>query len=240
MNIGVRLETIAKMVPKGASFADIGTDHAYLPVFLLSQDIIDSAIAGDIAAGPCQAAKTTISMYGFSKKIEVRQGSGLEILKPGEADVIAIAGMGAGTIIDILEAKPDIAKAAQLLLQPMTGADALRAWLVEKGWEITDEELALENAHLYDIISAKYTGISQAPNGRAERLIGSINLKKQHPLLAKQFAKQEAAIKKLLNNMSHSKAAMESDKYKDLCVLLKELEALSNESNPEGCNADNE
>lgn len=240
MNIGVRLEAIAGMVPKGACFADIGTDHAYLPVFLLAQDIIDSAIAGDIAAGPCQAAKTTISMYGFSKKIEVRRGSGLEILKPGEANVIAIAGMGAGTIIEILEAKPDIAKGAQLLLQPMTGADTLRAWMAENGWEITDEELAMENTHLYDIISAKYTGIPQAPAGRAERLIGSINLKKKHPLLVQQFAKHEAAIKKLLGNMSHSQAAMESDKYKELCVLLKELEALANESNPEGCNADNE
>lgn len=231
MNIGVRLEMIAKLVPEGASFADIGTDHAYLPVYLVSNNIISRAIAGDIAAGPCQAAKTTISMFGLNKAIEVRQGSGIEILKPGEADVIAIAGMGASTIIDILSACPEIAQKAMLLLQPMTGAEVLREWLALNGWLISREELALENNHLYDIIQATYVGIPQPPGTKAERLIGKFNLAEKPELLEAQFAKQRYAIEKLLGNMSHSTKAMESDKYKDLQNLLKELEVLANACN---------
>ena len=103
MHIDRRLETIANLVPQGCVLADIGTDHAYLPVWLLEKQRISRAIAGDIAAGPCQAARTTVAQFGQHKHVEVRQGSGLKVLSPGEADCIAIAGMGASTIISILE-----------------------------------------------------------------------------------------------------------------------------------------
>lgn len=227
MNIGERLAKIAELVPQNAKFADIGTDHAYLPVALVIDKKIDKAIAGDIAAGPCQAARNTVSMYGCTKNIQVRQGSGLEILKAGEADVIAIAGMGAGTIIEILSASPEIAQEAQLILQPMTGAESLREWLSLQSWKITDETLVLENNHLYDIICAKYVGRPQPVASKAERYIGTINMAKKEPILRAQFDKHLAAVRKLLGNMSHSEKAMETDKYKELNKLLKELEVLA-------------
>ena len=93
MNIGARLEAVAKLVPQGCVLADIGTDHAYLPVWLLQKGQIKAAVAADIAAGPCRAAQTNIGMYGLRDKIEVRMGSGLTVLKPGEADGAVIAGM---------------------------------------------------------------------------------------------------------------------------------------------------
>ena len=97
MNIGARLEAVAKLVPQGCVLADIGTDHAYLPVWLLQKGQIKAAVAADIAAGPCRAAQTNIGMYGLRGKIEVRMGSGLTVLKPGEADGAVIAGMGGST-----------------------------------------------------------------------------------------------------------------------------------------------
>ena len=135
MHIDRRLETIANLVPQGCVLADIGTDHAYLPVWLLDKQRIARAIAGDIAAGPCQAARTTVAQFGQHEHVEVRQGSGLKVLSPGEADCIAIAGMGASTIISILEDDTEVAQSAELLvLQPMAGAASLRAWLCSHSW----------------------------------------------------------------------------------------------------------
>ena len=72
MHLDKRLQAVASFVPQGAAFADIGTDHAYLPVWLLEKGIIASAVAGDIAAGPCQAARTTVAMHGAAAAISVR------------------------------------------------------------------------------------------------------------------------------------------------------------------------
>ena len=133
MHLDKRLQAVASFVPQGAAFADIGTDHAYLPVWLLEKGIIASAIAGDIAAGPCQAARTTVAMHGAAAAISVRQGSGLAVLKPGEVDCIAICGMGGSTISSILAADMPIALSVRrLILQPMAGAAALRRWLVNR------------------------------------------------------------------------------------------------------------
>ena len=96
MNIGARLEAIAALVPQNCVVADIGTDHAYLPVWLMQKGLIKAAIAADIAEGPCRAAQTNIGMYGLKDKIEVRRGSGLTVLKPGEADGAVIAGRKLG------------------------------------------------------------------------------------------------------------------------------------------------
>lgn len=82
MNIGARLEAIAALVLQNCVVADIGTDHAYLPVWLMQKGLIKAAIAADIAEGPCKAAQTNIGMYGLKDKIEVRRGSGLTVLKP--------------------------------------------------------------------------------------------------------------------------------------------------------------
>ena len=143
MHIDRRLETIANLVPQGCVLADIGTDHAYLPVWLLEKQRIARAIAGDIAAGPCQAARTTVAQYGQHENVEVRQGSGLKVLSPGEADCIAIAGMGASTIISILDDDMEVAQSAKLLvLQPMAGAHlcvrgcvaTAGSWLPKSWW----------------------------------------------------------------------------------------------------------
>ena len=90
MHLDKRLQAVASLVPQGSRLADIGTDHAYLPVWLVRNGAIASAVAGDIASGPCQAARATVAMYATADKIAVRQGSGLAVLAPGEAACLAI------------------------------------------------------------------------------------------------------------------------------------------------------
>ena len=225
MNIGERLETIGRQVPAGSVLADIGTDHAYLPVWLLQQGRISRAVAGDIAAGPCMVARTTIAMHGLQDRVEVRQGSGLEVLQPGEADCIVIAGMGGSTISSILAAAPEIARSAKLLvLQPMAGAAGLRQWLTANGWQLTDEELVDDPPHFYEIICAE-PGQDKAYSA-AEYAVGPVLLRKGHRLLAQQLARQINGCRQLLQNMERSETARASAKYQELQALLAALEVL--------------
>ena len=244
MRLDKRLQAVASLVPRGSRFADIGTDHAYLPVWLLEQGVIASAVAGDIAAGPCQTARTTVAMHGAASSIAVRQGSGLAVLSPGEADCIAICGMGGSTIISILAADMAVAKGAQrLLLQPMAGAAALRRWLVAQGWCITREALVDDEPHFYEIICAERAEKCAARASDAgeqccseqagptsysevEYLVGPALLRDGHPLLAKQIARQQASLHELLTNMARSERAKASTKYQEAQKLLQALEAL--------------
>lgn len=230
MNIGDRLEAIGKLVPQGCVLADIGTDHAYLPVWLLEQGKIASAIAGDIAEGPCLAAKNTVSMHGMKGKVEVRIGSGLKVLQTGEADCIAIAGMGASTMIEILEADMPLAvEAKRLVLQPMAGAASLRKWLIQNGWHIVAEDLVADGRHLYEIMVAE-RGESEAFSD-AVLEIGPSLIEAKHSLLAQQFARQINNYKKLLANMGKSEQARASEKYIAWEKLVQELEALADACN---------
>ena len=101
-----RLLCVAKHIRRGSVLADIGTDHARLPVYLVEQGICPRAIASDLRRGPAEAARKTIRAAGLSETIEVRLGDGLTTVAAGEAGDIAIAGMGGETIAAILDACP--------------------------------------------------------------------------------------------------------------------------------------
>lgn len=228
MNIGARLESIAALVPQNCVVADIGTDHAYLPVWLMQKGLIKAAIAADIAEGPCRAAQTNIGMYGLKDKIEVRCGSGLTVLKPGEADGAVIAGMGGSTIVQILEESPEVAKTLKfLIVQPMAGAPGLRRWACENGWRIADEALAEEPQHLYEIIML--VPGSESPHSSIEYEIGPRLIEKQPPLFGRHIEKLYAAYARMLKSMAQSSKAQQSGKYKKMQELLAGLEEYKHE-----------
>lgn len=232
MNIGARLETVGSLVLPNSILADIGTDHAYLPVYLLQEGKIASAIAGDIAQGPCKAAENTIAMYNMRNKIQVRLGSGLSVLSPNEVNCISIAGMGGSTMVEILSADMEIAKSAErLILQPQTGAAGLRKWLLANGWEFIKEKLVWENKRLYEIIAAEKVQMPNREYSAAELEIGPRLLDSKHPLLKDQFAKQLDTYSKQLGFMKKSANAVHTDKYLQLKKMVEELEALAHECN---------
>ena len=153
-----RLSAVADLVRRGSRLADIGTDHAYLPVHLVEQGICPSAIASDIGEGPLEAARRTVAAAGLTREIPCRLGNGLVTVSPDEVEDIAVAGMGGETIAAILEAAPWVKDARlRLILQPMTHAEDLRRWLLTNGFSVLEEHLVRDGRHLYPVMAAEYT-----------------------------------------------------------------------------------
>lgn len=187
MKIPERIIRIAGFIPKGTIVADIGTDHALLPVYLIQNGICPKVIASDLYPGPLETAKANVLLFGLNAFIEIRQGDGLQPLEPGEADVIVVAGMGGVKIKDILAASPDVLKSARrLVLQPQSAAGSLRRWLLENNWSLMDEDLVLENGLFYVIIVAEPRPLDSSCAGEEDDLlleIGPRLVEKRHPLL---------------------------------------------------------
>lgn len=153
-----RLSAVAALVRPGSRLADIGTDHAYLPVHLVQAGVCPSAIASDIGAGPLDAARRTVTENGLTSEIALRLGNGLATVSAGEVEDIAIAGMGGETIVAILEAAPWVQnEGVRLILQPMTRAEDLRRWLLTHGFSVLEEHLIIDGRHLYPVLAAQYT-----------------------------------------------------------------------------------
>ena len=147
-----RLQLLADMVPAGCRLADVGTDHGYLPVWLLQRGRTQSAIAADIGAEPLAHARRTAEEYGV-EGMDFRLCDGLRDIAPDEVDTVVIAGMGGETIIAILESAAWTKDGAHtLLLQPMTKAAELRRWLSVNGYAFTEERLVWDKNYLYPVL----------------------------------------------------------------------------------------
>lgn len=153
--ISNRLKMIANKVQPHSRLADIGSDHALLPVYLVSQHIVTFAIAGEYHIGPLESAKKQVKEANLSDKIDVRHGDGLAVVARGEVDCVTIAGMGGNLITRILdEGKDKLDDVRQLILQPNVGEDVVRRWLYEHDWYVTEEDILLEDDKIYEIIHA--------------------------------------------------------------------------------------
>ena len=157
-----RLQLLADMVPEGCRLADVGTDHGYLPVYLLQRRRIRGAVAADIGAEPLAHARRTAEAYGVTG-IDFRLCDGLRDIAPDEVDTVVIAGMGGETIIAILEGAAWTKDGAHtLLLQPMTKAADLRYWLAVNGYGFTEERLVWDKNYLYPVLRVTGGGTPQA------------------------------------------------------------------------------
>lgn len=165
-----RLQKLALLVPAGAKLTDVGTDHGYLPLWLLREGRIASAIATDIGALPLEHARRSAELAGV--ELELRMCDGLSAVKAEETDCVAIAGMGGETIIHILADAPWTKDGAFLLLQPMTKAELLRQWLSENGYRIESEQLVLDKGIIYPILMVR--GGEMEPLSILQRHLGFI------------------------------------------------------------------
>ncbi|UOK40513.1 tRNA (adenine(22)-N(1))-methyltransferase TrmK [Pseudomonas palleroniana] len=158
--LSMRLERVAANVPAESRLADIGSDHAYLPVALMHRGVITAAVAGEVATTPFHAAQRTVRDNGLEQHITVRLANGLAAIEPGDGiTAISLCGMGGETIRDILDAgKACLSGLERLILQPNGGEQPLRQWLMDNGYSILHEELLHENRFYYEIIVAERAG----------------------------------------------------------------------------------
>lgn len=225
VKLSARLHAVARRVPTGAVVADIGTDHAYLPVFLVRTGLATRVIAGEAGRGPFKSARETVRSYGLDGQIEVRLGDGLQVLRPGEADTVVLAGMGGRTICAILSAGHAVlAGVERLLLQPMRDVPLVRRWLLENGWRLFDEEMVYEGGHYYVVIESR--------PGR-ERIGDPILLELGPRLLEKRDAvyhsylqKKRNELKAVLAELQGAKGKRAAERYARLhreAVMLEEV-----------------
>lgn len=221
-----RLREVAAYVPKGAKLLDVGSDHAYLPIFLMEQHKIIGAIAGEVVTGPYKSAVKNVSLSGFSDAIEVRLADGLAAFSPSDkVTAISICGMGGRLIAEILQAgKEQLSGVERLILQPNNREDDLRKWLSANGFRIVAEKIMTENDKYYEIIVAE--------PGNQE--LSAMELRFGPYLFQEKSAIYKAKWQREMDKLTYALSCIPKDNLQDRSVLLEKLnqikEAITHES----------
>ena len=201
MEIKGRLKTIADMVPDCNVICDVGTDHAYIPIYLVKNKKCTKAIASDVREGPADLARRNIDKYRLSENIEVRVGNGLDTVSENEADVIIIAGMGGMLIKEILEEGFNKAKTSKaLILQPMNAIEVVLEWIYRKGFEIHDKGLINEGHKIYNVIVAQWIGKAEEKD-EINYYLGEKLVEKKDPLLIEYIERKIKQFEIIINEM---------------------------------------
>lgn len=185
--------TAAALVTQGYTLADVGTDHGYIPIYLLQQKKIPAAIAMDINEGPLERAKEHIALYGLQAYIQTRLSDGVAALKPGEVEAVLIAGMGGGLVMHILKDGEKVCQSAkELILQPQSEIEHVREFLREEGYTILAEDMVYEDGKFYPMMKVQYQG-ENVEELKLSDLYGGLLLQNRHPVL-KTFLEKERLI----------------------------------------------
>ncbi len=195
MELSKRLQMVASMVTPGMRLADVGTDHAYIPIYLTEQQVIPEAIAMDINKGPLERAEEHIKEHGLEDRIQTRLSDGLQKLKSGEVDAMIAAGMGGALVIRILEDGKEVAKSLkELILQPQSELEKVRRYLLQNGYRIIDENMVLDEGKYYPMMKIQPCSEEEVEEYAPEELkYGKWLLQKANPVL-KQFLEKEIQI----------------------------------------------
>ena len=222
-----RLEVIAGMVPDGAKLADVGTDHGLVPIRLLQEERIRSAVASDIRAGPLSRAMANAAEHSISG-IRFVQCDGLSGICPEEADTIVIAGMGGETIASILKAAPWSHRDRTLILQPMSHPELLRMALADMSLRITRECLVKDSGKIYSVIKA----IAGAPVdlSEAEKYVGKIPMIIDQDFFSDQLEQWEHKFRLAVDGLSRSSREEDAQKCEKLLRICKEIHLLRERS----------
>ena len=193
MELSKRLKAVAELVTPGQKIADIGTDHAYIPIWLVEEKRAVSAIAMDINQGPLAKAKENIELHGLSSYIETRLSGGMKKLCPNEADSVIIAGMGGGLVMKILEdVKEKPLGIREWILQPQSELRRVREYLLASGYQVIAEDMVLDEGKFYPMMKVIR---GEKESYREEELCyGKLLLRQKHPVL-ELFLKKELTIK---------------------------------------------
>ena len=219
-----RLQTVASFVPTGAIVADIGSDHAYLPCYLVMNDIAKGAIAGEVVKGPYESAERQVRTEGLTDQIKVRLADGLAAVSPDDhVDTVTIAGMGGPLIVSILEKHPEsLESVTRLILQPNIHAKVIREWALNNNWAIHDEVILEEDDKIYEVIVLQRGAMTLTEE---ELLLGPILLKRQNDAFKLKWTKEIANWKRVGQAIENAERTAENEaKLQELAHLIQLVE----------------
>ncbi len=227
MIISNRLKHICDLVTEVKSIVDVGTDHGYVPIYLIKYKNVKSAIASDINKGPVERAINNINNYDLQDKIICRLGGGLTTIYPREVEAAVIAGMGGNLIRDIIEDSKEVFKALKyVVVQPVQNPEVLREYIYKSGYIILDEEIIKDEDKYYEIIKVKY-GNAKKQEDPIYYEVSKVLLAKKNPLfkeyLEYKLDKYIGVYEKLTDETEGAKKRKEElqDKIEKLKEFLK-------------------
>ncbi len=221
-----RLEAVASFVPTGAVLADIGSDHAYLPCYLVHKEVISRAIAGEVVKGPYESAVRQVRTEGLTENITVRLADGLAAVHPDDkVDTVTIAGMGGPLIVSILEKHPEaLENVTRLVLQPNIHAKVIREWALQNGWAILNEEILEEDGKVYEILVLQR---GEETLTEAEILLGKQLIAAKSEVFVEKWTKEIANWERVLQSIEKAEATPDIEKKRAelhyLIRLVKEV-----------------
>lgn len=220
-----RLQSAIPYIKKGGIVADIGTDHAYLPIHLVQQGYVRRAVAADINLGPILSARANIEAAGLSALIDTVQTDGLLGIEQYHPDDVLIFGMGGELIARILQDAPWVRnERIGLVLQPMSRATVLRDWLGRNGFSIVGESLTDPHKY-YQTIYARFDGV-ETQYTEEELLLGRRNIETPPPLF-EGFVRHELAVhQRILDGKRLSTDTDVSEELRVIGFLKKRLEKI--------------
>lgn len=231
IRLSERLQAVANLAGKAGIAADVGTDHGYIPIFLVSAGKAERAIAMDVNEGPLLRAWENIRQFHLEEQIETRLSDGLTALQPGEVQVIVAAGMGGALMSRILEEGEAAAHMAErLVLQPQSELPAFRQFLIERGYRITAEDMVYEDGKFYSMMAVKWMG-DKEENPQEE--ISGISLKYgplllagRHPVLQQYLRYQREQKRKILKSLEENARQDAAERKSQVARELAEIEEL--------------
>lgn len=217
ITIDNRLKVCADMVSGNGIVCDVGTDHAYLPAYLIENNICDYVIASDINEGPLKFAQQTIIKYHIEDKIRLLKSDGLKNIPSENVSDVVIAGMGGETIAEIISGTQWLKSGVNLVLQPMTRAGYLRKWLYNNGFEIAEEKAVIQDRFIYTAIRAFYSGY-KFNIGKVTEIAGRINIETDAGM--KYCQNQLSKINNIAMGLSKAGKTEDSQEYQRIAERL--------------------
>ncbi|MBD8028305.1 tRNA (adenine-N(1))-methyltransferase [Ureibacillus sp. Re31] len=211
-----RLEAVASFVPTGAIVADIGSDHAYLPCYLVHKGIVHKAIAGEVVKGPFESAVKQVKMEGLEDSITVRLADGLQAINESDGvNTVTIAGMGGPLIVSILEKNPQLLQTVtRLILQPNIHAKVIREWALSNGWAILDEVILKEDEKIYEILVLQR---GEMKLSEQEILLGNHLMANRSDVFIEKWTKEIQNWRRVLSSIE------QAEETEDIVAKRKEL-----------------
>ena len=216
MELSKRLQAVSDLLSQGLVVADVGTDHGYIPIYLVQTGKTEKAFAMDVNEGPLLRAKAHIAEQGLSEKIEVRISDGVRALSPGECDSVVIAGMGGALAIKIMkEGEMVFRNLKEFVLQPQSELAKVRQYLYEQNYCVIAEDMVLEEGKFYPMMKV-IKGNSPAYSV-VELRYGKRLLEQKHPVLLMYLEKEVRTKESILQNLK-------SEPGEHIHKRIKELE----------------